>query len=43
MARKIGQIVARTERTWLVRVFLGRDRESHKRTAWKPRDFFHLQ
>lgn len=31
MARKTGQIVGRGQRRWLVRVFLGRDRESRKR------------
>lgn len=31
MARKTGQIVGRGRRRWLVRVFLGRDRESRKR------------
>lgn len=32
MSRKIGQIIARGERRWLVRVYLGRDRETRKRT-----------
>src|ERR1700721_2856770 len=32
MSRKIGQITARGERRWLVRVYLGRDRETRKRT-----------
>jgi integrase len=32
MSRKVGQIIARGERRWLVRVYLGRDRETHKRT-----------
>jgi hypothetical protein len=31
MSRKVGQIVARGERKWLVRVYLGRDRETRKR------------
>jgi integrase len=31
MANKAGQIIARGERTWLVRVFMGRDAESGKR------------
>ena len=32
MSRKVGQIIARGERSWLVRVYLGRDREKRKRT-----------
>jgi integrase len=32
MSRKIGQIIARSERRWLVRVYLGRDRETRTRT-----------
>lgn len=32
MSRKVGQILARGERRWLVRVYLGRDRETCKRT-----------
>lgn len=32
MSRKVGQIVARGERRWLVRVYLGRDHETRKRT-----------
>jgi Phage integrase, N-terminal SAM-like domain len=32
MSRKVGQIIARGERRWLVRVYLGRDRETRKRT-----------
>jgi len=32
MSRKVGQIIARRERRWLVRVYLGRDRETRKRT-----------
>jgi hypothetical protein len=32
MSRKVGQIIARGERTWLVRVYLGRDCETLKRT-----------
>jgi len=31
MARKVGQIVRRGVRTWLVRVYNGRDPESRKR------------
>jgi integrase len=31
MARKVGQIVRRGARTWLVRVYNGRDAESKKR------------
>lgn len=31
MARKVGQIVARGERRWLIRVYLGRDHETNKR------------
>ena len=32
MSRKVGQIIGRGERRWLVRVYLGRDRETRKRT-----------
>lgn len=32
MSRKVGQIIARGERRWLVRVYLGRDRETRMRT-----------
>ena len=32
MSRKIGQIIARGERRWLVRVYLGRNRETRRRT-----------
>jgi len=32
MSRKVGQIIARGERRWLVRVYLGRDRDTRKRT-----------
>lgn len=32
MSRKVGQIIARGERRWLVRVYLGRDRETRKRS-----------
>jgi hypothetical protein len=32
MSRKVGPIIARGERTWLVRVYLGRDRETRERT-----------
>lgn len=31
MARKIGQIIARGDRRWLIRVYLGRDHETKKR------------
>jgi hypothetical protein len=31
MSRKVGQIIARGERRWLIRVYLGRDRETRKR------------
>ncbi len=31
MARKTGQIVGRGRNRWLVRVFLARDRETHRR------------
>jgi hypothetical protein len=31
MARKVGQIVARGDRRWLIRVYLGRDHETKKR------------
>jgi hypothetical protein len=31
MARKVGQIVPRGERAWLVRVYLGRDCQTRKR------------
>lgn len=31
MARKIGQIIARGARRWLIRVYLGRDQETNKR------------
>jgi hypothetical protein len=31
MARKVGQIIARRDRRWLIRVYLGRDRETNKR------------
>ena len=31
MARKVRQIIARRERTWLVRVYLGRDPETRER------------
>src|SRR5260370_18355878 len=32
MSRKVGQIIARGERRWLVSVYLGRDSEMRKRT-----------
>jgi integrase len=32
MSRKVGQIIARGERRWLIRVYLGRNRETRKRT-----------
>jgi hypothetical protein len=31
MARKVGQIIARGDRRWLVRVYRGRDHETNKR------------
>jgi hypothetical protein len=31
MARKVGQIIARGDRKWLIRVYLGRDHETNKR------------
>src|SRR6266849_2729201 len=31
MARKVGQIIARSDRRWLIRVYLGRDHETKKR------------
>ncbi|HKV77583.1 MAG TPA: hypothetical protein VJP02_05570 [Candidatus Sulfotelmatobacter sp.] len=31
MPRRLGQIVARGRQRWLIRVFLGRDRETHRR------------
>jgi hypothetical protein len=31
MSRKVGQIIARGERRWLVRVYIGRDHETRKR------------
>ncbi|MGB8115424.1 MAG: hypothetical protein WCF22_16700 [Candidatus Sulfotelmatobacter sp.] len=31
MARKVGQIIARGDGRWLIRVFLGRDHETKKR------------
>jgi hypothetical protein len=31
MARKVGQIIARGDRKWLIRVYLGRDHETKKR------------
>ena len=31
MARKVGQIIARGDRRWLIRVYLGRDYETKKR------------
>lgn len=33
MSRKVGQIITRGERRWLVRVYLGRDRETRGRTS----------
>lgn len=36
MSRKVGQIIAQDERRWLVRVYLGRDRETRKRTYHNP-------
>jgi Phage integrase, N-terminal SAM-like domain len=31
MARKVGQIIARGDRKWFIRVYLGRDHETNKR------------
>jgi hypothetical protein len=31
MARKVGQIIARGDGRWLIRVYLGRDHETKKR------------
>src|SRR6266536_1936266 len=31
MARKVGQIIARGDRRWLIRVYLGRNEETNKR------------
>jgi hypothetical protein len=31
MARKVGQIIARGDHGWLIRVYLGRNRETNKR------------
>jgi hypothetical protein len=31
MARKVGQIIARGDRRWLIRVYLDRNRETKKR------------
>ena len=31
MARKVGQIIARGDRRWLIRVYLGRNQETNKR------------
>ncbi len=31
MARKVGQIIARGDRRWLIRVYLGREQETNKR------------
>ena len=36
MARKVGQIVRRGPRTWLVRVYNGRNPETTKRALSKP-------
>jgi integrase len=33
-ARKVGQIIARGDRRWLIRVYLGRDRETKKRNYY---------
>jgi len=30
MARKVGQKIARGDRRWLIRVYLGRDHETYK-------------
>jgi hypothetical protein len=39
MSRKVGQIIARGERRWLVRVYLGRDRETGRR-AYNDRTIY---
>jgi hypothetical protein len=31
MARKVGQIILRGDRRWLIRVYLGRDHETNRR------------
>ena len=31
MPRKVGQIIARGDRRWLIRVYLGRDHETKRR------------
>jgi hypothetical protein len=31
MARKVGQVIARDDGRWLIRVYLGRDHETNKR------------
>ena len=40
MARKVGQMIARGDRRWLIRVYLGRDHETKKRNyraLWQVR------
>jgi hypothetical protein len=34
MARKVGQIIARGDRRWLIRVYLGRDHETKRRNYY---------
>jgi len=36
MARKVGQIIARGDGRWLIRVYLGRNQETNKRV---PRSY----
>jgi len=38
MARKVGQIIARGGRRWLIRVYLGRDRETNRLQLPQPND-----
>jgi hypothetical protein len=37
MARKVGQIIARRDHRWLIRVYLDRDRETQKRKIQQPK------
>jgi len=39
MSRRVGQIIARGDRRWLVRVYLGRDLETCRR-AWHNRTIY---
>jgi hypothetical protein len=38
MARKVGQIIARGDRRWLIRVYLGRDHDTQKTQIPQPND-----